>query len=80
MGVRPIRTEVDYDAALGEIERLMDAAPGTPDSDKLEVLAIPLEAIKKASAREPFQTEPDFGAESVNYDLRELLSRSTEPA
>jgi len=28
----------------------------------------------------PFQTEPDFGAESVNYDLRELLSRSTEPA
>jgi hypothetical protein len=27
----------------------------------------------------PFQREPDFGAESVNYDLEELLARSGEP-
>jgi SNF2 family DNA or RNA helicase len=27
----------------------------------------------------PFQREPDFAAESVNYDLRELLARSEEP-
>ena len=46
MGVRPIRTEVDYDAALGEIERLMDAAPGTADRDKLEVLATLVEAYE----------------------------------
>gem|GEM_PF-1474087 len=26
--------------------------------------------------REPFQKEPDFGANSVNYDLNELLVRS----
>ena len=29
--------------------------------------------------REPFQKEPDFGANSVNYDLNELLARSETP-
>ena len=29
--------------------------------------------------RQPFETEPDFGATSVNYDLRELLARSEPP-
>jgi SNF2 family DNA or RNA helicase len=30
--------------------------------------------------RKPFQREPDFGVTSVNYDLAELLARSTIPA
>ena len=30
--------------------------------------------------RRPFHREPDFGAESVNYDLDELLAKSEEPA
>ncbi|WP_420440393.1 helix-turn-helix domain-containing protein [Candidatus Palauibacter sp.] len=38
MTIRPIRNEVDYDAALAEIDRLMGAAPGTPGGDALEVL------------------------------------------
>ena len=46
MDVRPIRTEAEYDSALSEIERLLDAAPGTPDCDKLEVLAILVEAYE----------------------------------
>jgi hypothetical protein len=29
--------------------------------------------------RQPFKTEPDFGATSVNYDLDELLARSCDP-
>ncbi|MGC9371617.1 MAG: helicase-related protein, partial [Paracoccaceae bacterium] len=29
--------------------------------------------------RQPFHREPDFDATSVNYDLRELLARSTPP-
>ncbi|MBV8313325.1 MAG: DUF3883 domain-containing protein, partial [Planctomycetaceae bacterium] len=28
----------------------------------------------------PFQREPDFGATSVNYDLRELLEQAEEPS
>jgi hypothetical protein len=27
----------------------------------------------------PFQREPDFGVTSVNYDLRELLAKATDP-
>ena len=38
MTIRPIRSEATYDEALGEIDRLMGAAPGTPESDRLEVL------------------------------------------
>jgi SNF2 family DNA or RNA helicase len=30
-------------------------------------------------ARQPFQKEPDFGVTSVNYNLAELLSQSTQP-
>ncbi|MYC88430.1 MAG: transcriptional regulator [Gemmatimonadales bacterium] len=36
--IRPIRDETDYDAALAEIESLMGVTPGTPESDRLEVL------------------------------------------
>lgn len=38
MTTRPIRNEADYDEALGEIDRLMGAAPRTPASDKPEIL------------------------------------------
>lgn len=37
--VKPIRTEADYDAALARIDALMGVAPGTPESDELDVLA-----------------------------------------
>jgi HTH-type transcriptional regulator / antitoxin HigA len=39
MEIKPIYTEDDYEAALAEIERLMDAEPGTPEEAKLDVLA-----------------------------------------
>jgi len=38
MTIRPIRNENDYDEALAEIDRLMGVDPGTPESDRLEVL------------------------------------------
>ncbi len=38
--IRPIRCEADYDAALREIEALLEtAAPESPDEDRLDVLA-----------------------------------------
>jgi len=46
MDIRPIRTEKDYEAALAEIERLFDAAPNTPDGDRLEVLLTLVEAYE----------------------------------
>jgi HTH-type transcriptional regulator/antitoxin HigA len=46
MKVRPIRTEEDYDAVLLEIEDLMDAAPGTSQGDRLDVLVTLVEAYE----------------------------------
>ncbi len=47
MDIRPIRTESDYNAALVEIEGLMDADPNTPDGDKLDVLTTLVEAYEE---------------------------------
>lgn len=39
MEIHPIRTEADHKAALAEIERLFAAEPGSPEADKLDILA-----------------------------------------
>jgi len=36
--------------------------------------------VKTFYLREPFSAEPDFGVTSVNYNLKELLSRGGEPS
>ncbi len=36
--IKPIRTEADYQAALARIDALMDAKPGTPQGEELDVL------------------------------------------
>ena len=46
MEIKPIKTEADYEAALKEIERLFDVEPGTPESDRLEVLTTLVEAYE----------------------------------
>ena len=46
VAVRPIRTEKDYEAALSEVEPLMDARPGTSEGDRLEVLSTLIEAYE----------------------------------
>jgi HTH-type transcriptional regulator/antitoxin HigA len=47
MDIRPIKTEADYEAALTEIERLMDAEANTAEGDRLEVLATLVEAYER---------------------------------
>jgi HTH-type transcriptional regulator/antitoxin HigA len=47
MNLKPIKNEEDYEAALQEIERLWDVAPGTPESDVLEILVTLVEAYEK---------------------------------
>jgi HTH-type transcriptional regulator/antitoxin HigA len=36
--IKPVRTEADYQAALARIDALMDAEPGTPGGEELDVL------------------------------------------
>jgi HTH-type transcriptional regulator/antitoxin HigA len=40
MELRPLRNDQDHAQALAEIERLWNAAPGTPEHDRLEVLGL----------------------------------------
>lgn len=44
--VKPIRTEADYDAAMEEVAALWGAASGTPEGDRLDVLATLIDAYE----------------------------------
>jgi HTH-type transcriptional regulator/antitoxin HigA len=73
MDIRPIHTEADYKAALVEIERLFDAAPNTPDGDRLEVLVTLVEAYEAQHYTIP---TPD-PVEAIKYYMESRgLSRS----
>ncbi|MGH9562773.1 MAG: helix-turn-helix domain-containing protein, partial [Terracidiphilus sp.] len=48
MHLRPIKTKADYEAALGEIERLWGAGEGTIEGDRLDVLTTLVEAYEEA--------------------------------
>jgi HTH-type transcriptional regulator/antitoxin HigA len=48
MQLKPIKTEADHQTALREIERLWGAEEGTPEGDRLDVLAILVEAYEEA--------------------------------
>src|SRR5919204_4853897 len=77
MDIHPIRTEAEYEAALAEIERLFDAAPHTPEGDRLEVLATLVEAYEEQHYSIP---APD-PIEAIKYHLesRGLCRRDLEP-
>ena len=47
MNIKPIRTKADHRAALKEIEALMAARPGTPEGERLDVLATLVEAWER---------------------------------
>ena len=48
MMIKPIKTEADHAAALRAIERLWGADEGTPEGDRLDVLATLVEAYEQA--------------------------------
>lgn len=47
MEIRPIKSELDCQAALKEIEILMSATAGSPEGDKLDVLVTLVEAYER---------------------------------
>jgi HTH-type transcriptional regulator / antitoxin HigA len=65
--VRPIRTEADYEAALGEINALMDAMPGTLEGDRLDVLATLVEAYEEKH----YPIEPPDPVEAIKLHMEQ---------
>jgi len=47
MNIKPIKTKVDYRAALKEIEALMTARAGSPEGERLDILVTLVEAYEK---------------------------------
>jgi HTH-type transcriptional regulator/antitoxin HigA len=68
--IAPIRSERDYDAALKAVEGLMDAAIGTSEGDRLDVLVTLVEAYE---ARHWAMEPPDpIDAIKLRLDQRRL--------
>jgi HTH-type transcriptional regulator/antitoxin HigA len=75
--LKPIRTEADYEAALAEVERLWGAASGTPDGDRLDVLATLLDAYEAAH----FPMDPPDPIEAIEFRMEQqgLTRKDLEP-
>lgn len=68
-GIRPIRTEADYDWALKEVEQYFIREPrrGTPDADRFDVLSALIEAYE--GKRWPIEPPDPVEAISFRMDL-----------
>jgi HTH-type transcriptional regulator/antitoxin HigA len=84
--VRPIRTKRDYEAALKEVERLWGAKAGTSEGDRLDVLAILVDAYEA----EHYPMDPPDPVEAIKFrmeqqgltrrDLEEIIGTRTRIA
>ncbi|MBF0185384.1 MAG: helix-turn-helix domain-containing protein [Magnetococcales bacterium] len=72
MDIHPIKCEQDYDMALAEVDRLMDAEPDTPEGDRLDVLTTLIEAYE---AKHYAVNMPD-PIEAIKFQMEQMgLSR-----
>jgi HTH-type transcriptional regulator / antitoxin HigA len=65
--VKPIRSEADYEKALAEVERLWGARSGTPEGDRLDVLATLIDAYE--SAHHPI--DPPDPIEAIKFRMEQ---------
>ena len=74
MEIKPIHSEADYQAALKEIERLIESQPGTPEGDRMDVLVTLVEAYEAKYFPIP---EPDDPVQVLEYYMESRgLSRA----
>lgn len=75
--IRTIKTEVDYQAALREIEKLFDSLPGTPEFDRLEVWTTLVEAYEEN--RHPIPLPDPIEVIRYHLESRGLSESDLEP-
>ena len=84
--IKPIRTKQDYEAALVEVERLWGAKAGTPEGDRLDVLATLIDSYEA----EHYPMDPPDPIEAIKFrmeqqgltrkDLEEIIGTRTRIA
>jgi HTH-type transcriptional regulator / antitoxin HigA len=65
--IRPIRTGADYENALAEVERLWGARLGTPEGDRLDVLATLIDAYES----EHHPIDPPDPIEAIKFRMEQ---------
>lgn len=68
MKIRPIKSDVDYNAALAEIEKLWGAKPNTAKGDKLDVLLTLIDAYEK----EHYPIDPPDPVEAIKFRMEQM--------
>jgi len=65
--IRPLRTEIDYEAALAEIERYFEREPkpGTREADRFDLLALVLEDYENKH----WPIEPPDPIDAIRYRM-----------
>jgi HTH-type transcriptional regulator / antitoxin HigA len=74
--LKPLRSEIDYQAALVEIERLWGAKLGTPEGDRLDVLATLVDAYE--AEHEPMDPPDPIEAIRFRMEQRGLTRKDLE--
>lgn len=77
MDIKPFRNEADYQAALREVESLMNAEFGTPEGDRLDVLATLVEAYE--AKHFPMEVADPIEAIKFQMDQKGLTVKDLEP-
>ncbi len=77
MTLRPLKTEADYQEALTEIDKIFDAEMNTPDGDRLDILALLVEAYEE----QHYPIPPPNPVAALEYymESRGLSRRDLEP-
>src|SRR5580693_9146477 len=75
--VKPIRTKADCKRAMADVERLWGAKIGTPDGDRLDVLATLIDAYES----EHFPMDPPDPIEAIKFRMESqgLTRKDLEP-
>lgn len=75
--LKPIRTKVDYKAALAEVERLWGARSGTPKGDRLDVLATLIDAYET----QHYPMDPPDPIDAIQFRMEQqgLTRKDLEP-
>jgi HTH-type transcriptional regulator/antitoxin HigA len=75
--VKPIRSKKDHAAALAEVERLWGARLGTPEGDRLDVLATLIDAYETAH----YPMDPPDPIEAIKFRMEQegLTRKDLEP-
>ena len=68
MNIKPIRTKKDYERALVQIDKLMDAKPNTRRGDMLDILVTLVEAYE----RKHYRVDPPDPIEAIKYRMEQL--------